>query len=113
MASPAADDKVVDTPPWGQRLAGLMQVDVMQAVSYLRSLPEVDPASILTVGYLMCAFITGITGDSDIRLHAVLPRGGSIFGGPHAFTTRASFPVSRHRGEHWASSVTILPFFTH
>lgn len=42
-------DTWVSPPPglprtdWGQRLAGLMQVDVMQAVSYLDSRSEVDP----------------------------------------------------------------------
>src|SRR4051794_36510815 len=39
-------DKIVQPPAgvsptdWGQRLAGLMQVDLMQAVSYLESRPE-------------------------------------------------------------------------
>src|SRR6185503_17457827 len=50
-----AHDRWVDPPAglprtdWGQRLAGLMQVDVMQAVSYLISRPEVDPSRIATV----------------------------------------------------------------
>ena len=92
MVSPAAHDKAVDTPHWGQRLAGLMQVDVMQAVSYLRSLPEVDPARIGTVGYSMGAFITGITGAIDMRIHAVLLSGGGSFDGPHAFYDMGRLP---------------------
>lgn len=47
---------------WGQRLAALMQVDVMQAVSYLNSRPEVDPRRIAVAGYSMGGFIVGITG---------------------------------------------------
>ena len=92
MASPSAHDKAVDTPHWGQRLAGLMQVDVMQAVSYLRSLPYVDPARIGTVGYSMGAFITGITGAVDPRIHAVLLSGGGSFDGPHAFYDMGKLP---------------------
>ncbi len=92
MASPAAHDKAVDTPHWGQRLAGLMQVDVMQAVGYLRSLPEVDPARIGTVGYSMGAFITGITGAADTRIHAVLLSGGGTFDGPHAHYDMGRLP---------------------
>ena len=80
-----AHDAIVATPPgipaddWGQRLAGLMQVDVMQAVSYLVAQPEVDPRRIATVGYSMGAFITGITGAIDPRIHAVLLSGGGTF----------------------------------
>jgi hypothetical protein len=92
MVSPAAHDKAVDTPHWGQRLAGLMQVDVMQAVSYLRSLPEVDPSRIGTVGYSMGAFITGITGAEDTRIHAVLLSGGGTFDGPRAHYDMGKLP---------------------
>ena len=92
MASPSAHDKPVDTPHWGQRLAGLMQVDVMQAVSYLRSLNYVDPARIGTVGYSMGAFITGITGAIDPRIHAVLLSGGGTFDGPHEFYDTGRLP---------------------
>src|SRR6185312_736501 len=65
-----AHDKWVDPPAglprtdWGQRLAGLMQVDVMQAVSYLAARPEVDPSRIATVGYSMGSFVTGIQARS-------------------------------------------------
>jgi dienelactone hydrolase len=84
-------DKWVDPPAglprtdWGQRLAGLMQVDVMQAVSYLAQRPEVDPARIATVGYSMGAFITGITGAFDTRIHAVLLSGGGDYDGPGGY----------------------------
>jgi dienelactone hydrolase len=92
MASPSEHDKAVDTPHWGQRLAGLMQVDVMQGVSYLRSLPYVDAARIGTVGYSMGAFITGMTGAIDPRIHAVLLSGGGTFDGPHAYFDTGKLP---------------------
>jgi len=86
-----AHDKWVDPPAgllrsdWGQRLAGLMQVDVMQAASYLISRPEVDPSRIATVGYSMGSFITGITGAIDTRIHAVLLSGGGDYDGPGGY----------------------------
>lgn len=86
-----AHDKWIDPPAglprtdWGQRLAGLMQVDVMQAVSYLISRPEVDPSRIATVGYSMGSFITGITGAIDTRIHAVLLSGGGDYDGPGGY----------------------------
>lgn len=91
-AFPSEHDAIVDTPHWGQRLAGLMQVDVMQAVSYLRSLPQVDKARIGTVGYSMGAFITGITGAIDPRIHAVLLSGGGVYDGPHEYFDRNKLP---------------------
>jgi dienelactone hydrolase len=90
--SPSEHDAVVDLPHWGQRLAGLMQVDVMQGVSYLRSLPQVDAARIGTVGYSMGAFITGITGAIDPRIHAVLLSGGGTFDGPNDYFDTGKLP---------------------
>ena len=86
-----AHDKWVDPPAglprtdWGQRLAGLMQVDVMQAVSYLDAQPEVDSSRIATVGFSMGSFITGITGAIDTRIHAVLLSGGGDYDGPGGY----------------------------
>lgn len=80
-------DKVVPPPPgvsdtdWGQRLAGLMQVDLMQAVSYLLSQREVDPKRIAVVGYSMGSFISGIAGAIDLRIHAIILSGGGDFDG--------------------------------
>jgi hypothetical protein len=47
---------------WGRHLAGLMQVDAMQAVSYLSQRKEVDPRRIAVLGYSMGSFVSGITG---------------------------------------------------
>lgn len=90
--SPNAHDAVVDTPHWGQRLAGLMQVDVMEAVSYLASRPEVDPERIATVGYSMGAFVTGITGAIDTRIHAVVLSGGGVYDGPGEYFDTSKLP---------------------
>ncbi len=78
-------DRIVDTPHWGQRLAGLMQVDAMQAVSYLAARPEVDAGRIAVVGYSMGAFIAGITGAIDTRIHAVILSGGGVYDGPGGY----------------------------
>ncbi len=78
-------DKIVDTPHWGQRLAGLMQVDAMQAVSYLASRPEVDSKRIGMVGYSMGSFISGLTGAIDMRIHAVILSGGGVYDGPGGY----------------------------
>jgi dienelactone hydrolase len=91
----ASHDKQVDTPHWGQRLAGLMQVDVMQAVSYLAQRPEVDAKRIATVGYSMGSFITGITGAIDTRIHAVLLSGGGVYDGPGGYFDMNPLPCQR------------------
>ncbi len=78
-------DKIVDSPHWGQRLAGLMQVDAMQAVSYLVSRPEVDAKRIAMVGYSMGSFIAGITGAIDTRIHAIILSGGGVYDGPGGY----------------------------
>jgi dienelactone hydrolase len=70
---------------WGQRLAGLMQVDAMQAVSYLASRPEVDSRRIALAGYSMGGFIAGLTGAIDTRIRAVLISGGGVYDGPGGY----------------------------
>lgn len=90
--NPAPHDTVVDLPHWGQRLAGLMQTDLMQAVSYLRAQPEVDHARIAIVGYSMGAFISGIAGSFDTRIHAVLLSGGGTYDGPHQYFDEGKLP---------------------
>ena len=83
--NPSPHDADVNPPAplphddWGQRLAGLMQVDLMQAVSYLDAQPEVDAKRIGVLGYSMGAFIAGITGAIDPRIHAIALSGGGTF----------------------------------
>jgi dienelactone hydrolase len=85
MQSPSPHDADV-TPPaplphddWGKRLGGLMQMDLLQAVSYLNAQPEVDAKRIAVVGYSMGAFVAGIEGAYDLRVHAVLLSGGGTY----------------------------------
>jgi Alpha/beta hydrolase family len=91
-------DKPV-TPPegvaatdWGQRLAGLMQVDLMQGVSYLIAQPEVDPKRIAVLGYSMGSFVAGITGAIDMRIHAVLLSGAGVYDGPGGYFDSGKLP---------------------
>jgi len=94
----SSHDKDV-TPPaplphddWGRRLAGLMQVDLMQAVSYLDAQPEVDAKRIAVAGYSMGAFVAGIEGAYDGRVHAVLLSGGGVFDGPGQYYDSNKLP---------------------
>ncbi len=87
------------TPPagvpatdWGQRVAGLMQVDLMQGVSYLAAQPEVDPKRIAVLGYSMGSFVTGIAGAIDTRIHAVVLSGGGVFDGPGGYFDSGQLP---------------------
>jgi hypothetical protein len=92
MENPSPHDAVVNLPHWGQRLAGLMQVDLMQAVSYLRAQPQVDPTRIAIVGYSMGAFVAGIAGAIDLRIHVVLLSGGGTFDGPGQYFDSGRLP---------------------
>ena len=90
--NPAPHDTVVDLPQWGQHLAGLMQTDLMQAVSYLRAQPEVDPARIAVVGYSTGAFMAGIAGAIDPKIHAVVLSGGGTYDGPQQYFDSGKLP---------------------
>lgn len=79
----------------GQRLAGLMQVDAMQAISYLRSRKDVDKAKIGMVGYSMGSFIGGITGAIDTRLHALVLSGGGDYDGVNGYFDNNALPCQR------------------
>lgn len=78
-------DKFVDIAGVPQRMGGLMQTDVMQAVSYLRSLPQVDPDRIAVLGFSMGSFVSSITGAIDPRIHALLLTGGGDLDGPGGY----------------------------
>ena len=78
-------DTVISVPGVAQRMGGLMQTDVMQAVSYLRSLPETDKRRIAILGFSMGSFVSAITGAIDPRIHAVLLTGGGDLDGPGGY----------------------------
>jgi dienelactone hydrolase len=90
--NPSPHDKAVDSAHWGQRLAGLMQADLMQAVSYLASRPDVNAGRIAVAGYSMGAFISGIAGAIDPRIHAVLLSGGGTYDGPYEYFDTGKLP---------------------
>ena len=94
----SSHDKRV-TPPdgvpatdWGQRVAGLMQVDLMQGVTYLPQPPEVDPKRIAVLGYSMGSFVTGIAGAIDTRIHALVLSGAGVFDGPGGYFDSGPLP---------------------
>ncbi len=77
-----AHDKVLIPDELGRRMGGLMVTDVMQAVSLLRSRPEVDGARIGAMGYSMGSFILSIAAAADERLNACVLVGGGNLDGP-------------------------------
>jgi dienelactone hydrolase len=77
-----AHDKVLAPDEMGRRLGGLMVTDVMQAVSYLRERPEVDPKRIGAMGYSMGSFVLAIAGAADERLNTCVLVGGGNLDGP-------------------------------
>lgn len=74
-----AHDKLEPPEELGRRMGGLMITDVMQAVSYLRSRAEVDPARIGAMGYSMGSFVLALACAVETRLGVcVLVGGGNL-----------------------------------
>jgi dienelactone hydrolase len=63
------------------RLGGLMIGDVIGAVSYAVSLPEVDPKRIAVVGYSMGSFHAALAAGLDPRIRALVLSGGGDLDG--------------------------------
>lgn len=84
-----AHDKVEPPEELGRRLGGLMVTDVMQAVSYLRTRPEIDPRRIAAAGYSMGSFILALAGAVDTRLRACVLVGGGNLDGPDGYWDRS------------------------
>ena len=78
-------DRMIDVPGVPQRMGGLMVTDLMQGVSFLRSMDEVDPRRIGVLGFSMGSFITAIAGAVDDRIGAVLLTGGGDLDGPGGY----------------------------
>src|SRR5215831_9276770 len=55
-----AHDVLQNPPELGRRMGGLMMTEVMQAVSYLGSRPEVDSKRIGAMGYSMGSFVLSL-----------------------------------------------------
>src|SRR4029077_4698971 len=84
-----AHDKLLEPREMGQRMGGLMLTDVMQAVSYLRQRPEVDPRRIGAMGYSMGSFVTAIAAAAADRLKACVLVGGGNLDGPGEYWDRS------------------------
>lgn len=63
------------------RMGGLMIGDVMQAVSYALSRPDVDPKRIAVLGYSMGSFHAALAAALDPRIHALVLSGGGDLDG--------------------------------
>jgi hypothetical protein len=63
-------------------MGGLMMTEVMQAVSYLTSRPEVDGRRIAAMGYSMGSFVLSLACAVETRLHACVLVGGGNLDGP-------------------------------
>ena len=84
-----AHDKVEPPEELARRVAGLMVTDVLQAVSYLRSRPDVDARRIAAAGYSMGSFILALAGAADPRLRACVLVGGGNLDGPDGYWDRS------------------------
>jgi beta-galactosidase len=83
-------DRSIAPPEMAQRLSGLMMTDVMQAVSYLASRPDVDAQHIAAVGYSMGSFVLSLTCAVDTRLNACVLAGGGNLDGPGGYWDSSS-----------------------
>lgn len=63
------------------RMGGLMVGDVMQAVSYAISRPDVDPKRIAVLGYSMGSFHAALAAALDTRIRALVLSGGGDLDG--------------------------------
>jgi hypothetical protein len=78
-------DKLQGDEVMARRLEGLLIGDVMQAVSYLSSRPEIDAKRIGAGGYSLGSFILALTGAIEPRLHACVLVGGGNIDGPDGY----------------------------
>ena len=84
-----AHDVVQSPAELGRRMGGLMMTDVMQAVSYLLSRPEVDGKRIAAMGYSMGSFVLSLACAVETRLHACVLAGGGNLDGPDGYWDRS------------------------
>jgi len=84
-----AHDIKQDPPELGRRMGGLMMTDVMQAVSYLASRPEVDAGRIGAMGYSMGSFVLSLACATETRLRACVLVGGGNLDGPGGYWDRS------------------------
>ncbi len=83
-------DKLKGDEVLARRLAGLMITDVMQAVSYLQSRPEIDGGRIGAVGYSLGSLVLALAGAVEPRLRACVLVGGGNLDGPGGYWESSS-----------------------
>jgi dienelactone hydrolase len=86
-------DRVVNVPNYPQKLSGLMITDVMQAVSYLRTRPDVDPSRIAVLGYSMGSFVSALAGAVDPRITVLVLSGGGDLDGAGGYWENSGKPM--------------------
>jgi dienelactone hydrolase len=84
-----AHDAVQSPPELGRRMGGLMMADLMQAVSYLASRPEVDARRIGAMGYSMGSFVLSLACAVETRLRACVLVGGGNLDEPEGYWDRS------------------------
>ena len=84
-----AHDTIEHPAEMGRRLGGLMMTDLMQAVSYLSSRPDVDPNRIGAMGYSMGSFVLALGKAADPRLKIAILAGGGNLDGPNGYWDRS------------------------
>jgi dienelactone hydrolase len=84
-----AHDQKLEPRELAQRLGGLLVTDVLQAVAYLQSRPEVDARRVGAMGYSLGSFVTAVAGAVDPRLHACVLVGGGNLDGPDGYWDRS------------------------
>src|SRR5262245_13973955 len=84
-----AHDQKLEPREMGQRMGGQLVTDLMQAVGYLQSRPEVDPGRIGAMGYSLGSLIVALGGAVDTRLHACVLTGGGNLDGPDGYWDKA------------------------
>jgi dienelactone hydrolase len=78
-------DTQIGPDEMARRLSGLMITDVMQAVNYLASRPDVDPKRIAVLGFSMGSFVSSVACAVDKSVHACILAGGGDLDGPGGY----------------------------
>jgi len=76
-----AHDTVIAGSTSALRTGGLMVTDILQSISYLRSLPIVDPQRIALFGYSMGSFQAALAASVDPRIKVLVLSGGGNLDG--------------------------------
>jgi dienelactone hydrolase len=80
-----AHDQKLEPREMALLMGGSLVSDAMQAVSYLRTRPEVDSKRIGAAGYSLGSFLVAIAGALDDRLHYCILTGGGNLDGPGGY----------------------------